>query len=194
VDRPSGRTAIIIMDMWHALMPDDAEYHAFMLKDIQALAKLIARVTRWEAVTHDTHVYVNSPTGTKHPGTDDYSMDVNETIEELQHIRSLNNNVTDIFNTEYPAYDNILLCGVHLGRCINRAAKDLKDFAYLNPAFRHLNVGVLINLSMPFPCMHADTSNYAQTPKQLDDGSHDALNTYYWAYHNIIPVGFNVHG
>ena len=81
--------------MWHALMPHDAEYHAFMLNDIKALSKLIARVTRWESVTHDTHVYVNSPTGTKHLGAG-YKMDVNETIEELQHIRSLNNNVTDI--------------------------------------------------------------------------------------------------
>ena len=193
MNRPSGRTAIIIMDMWHALMPHDAEYHAFMLNDVNALAKLIARVTRWEAVTHDTHVYVNSPTGTKHLGAG-YKMDVNETIEELQHIRSLNNNVTDIFNTEYPAYDNILLCGVHLGRCINRAAKDLKDFAYLNPADHPLNVGVLINLSMPFPTLQDETSSYAQTPKQLDDGSHDQLKTYYWAYHNIIPVGFNLYG
>lgn len=189
MDRPSGSTAIIIIDMWQTLMPADAEYHAFMLKDIQALAKLIARVTRWEAVTHDTHVYVNSRTG-----TDDNPMDGTETIEELQHIRSLNNNVTNIFNTEYPAYDNIFLCGVHLGRCINQAARDLKDFAYLNPAFRHLNIGVLINLSMSFPWMQDDPINYAQTPKQLDDGSHDPLNTYYWAYHNIIPVGFNLHG
>jgi len=194
VNRPSGKSAIVIIDMWHSLMPADAEYHAHMLTDVKELSKFISRVTRWESVNHGTDVYVNTPTHTKpHLGAD-FVHDVNETVPELQHIRSLHNNVTNIFNTEYPTYDNIFLCGVHLGRCISKAAKDLKDFAYLNPSSNPLNVGVLINLSLPFPSITNEGVNYSHTTAQLDDGTHDPLKTYYWGYHNIIPVEFNIYG
>lgn len=166
-NRPSGKTAIVIVDTWKQLYSGEAEYKPYIAKDIAAVGEYISRVVAWEKYHKGTDCYID-PTGTP-------VIDVLSDLTELTNIADL-----VVSNT---TYKNIYLCGMHMGRCINAKAEMLREACLQNDVV--VNIGILVNLSMPFPANHDETARWNKY-----GASQDKINTYYWGYDSIVPVEF----
>lgn len=169
--RPKGTSAIIIVDMWKTLMPNDRVKH-WMKHDITALGELIYRTIKWEETFYNTDSYISVGKG--------------DIIDRLLDIQKLDN-VEDI--ADLPLYDNYYFCGTHLSRCVNRDAAKL-----IRTIGKRANIGILANLCLPYPVEDGELQFADKGFKILREKTDLDIPLYYWGYHQIMPMGINKNG
>ena len=165
--RPSGTSAIIIIDMWETLMPNDRDKH-WMKRDITALGEIIHSVVKWEKSFYNTDSYISVGGG-------------DNIIERLSNIQRLDS-INDI--VDLPLYDNYYFCGTHLSRCVNRDAGKL-----IRTIGEKANIGILANLCLPYPTEEGEMQQAHKDFISINGEQAELhIPLYYWGYHQIMPM------
>lgn len=145
---------LIIVDMWSMLREPEATEHPYILSDIDSLAQLISGASKYEQSNRDITVY-NLGGG----------LYTNKKIARIPNII----NIESV--TELKQHDVYQFCGVHLGRCIDGFAEDLRDHR------PDADIQLLTNLCLTYP----------------GDGGYNPggpFATFYWSYDQIRHITF----
>ena len=166
-------SAIVVIDVTKELHGPDVYYYKHLENDMHNLGKVILSQCLWTRYhVENVDLYIDTR------GLDQMSEFVNQPFTTIKNFEEL----------VKKDYDNVFLCGVHLGRCVNTKTQDLIN-TYNEKGKSLPNIGILMNLTLPFPTVTAQDKTQWSVIDSYDK-AHDGsiLNMYYYAYGNLIPL------
>lgn len=132
------RKALLVSDAWRHLMPHDLEYYPFMKDDSYAFGVYLNRIIIAERFAGTDIWYLCSSRD-----------DIMPTIDHRQKDRVIKN----ISEFDIDTYECIRFCGFHMGRCIRKYVRELRE---LNNT---IDIGILVNACMAYPYENFNDNN-----------------------------------